>query len=87
MHKKLVIDYVLKFVLLFTFSCTYFQKKDLDILPVNWSGKIITFVDLDPNYKNLENLNRKWIGFDIDEKYAIITAERLKKTNLTTFFK
>jgi len=34
-----------------------------------------------------ENLNRKWIGFDIDEKYAIITAERLKKTNLTTFFK
>ena len=34
-----------------------------------------------------ENLNRKWIGFDIDKKYAIITAERLKKTNLTTFFK
>ena len=33
-----------------------------------------------------ENLNRKWIGFDIDEKYAIFTAERLKKTNLTTFF-
>ena len=32
----------------------------MDILPVNWSGKIITFVDLDPSYKNLENLNRKW---------------------------
>ena len=60
MHKKLVIDYVLKSVLLFTFSCTYFQKKEMDILPVNWSGKIITFVDLDPSYKNLENLNRKW---------------------------
>jgi len=60
MYKKPIINYILKIILLFTFSCTYFQKKDLDILPVNWSGKIITFVDLDLNYKNLENLNRKW---------------------------
>ena len=60
MYKKPIINYILIIILLSTFSCTYFQKKDPDILPVNWSGKIITFVDLDPNYKNLENLNRKW---------------------------
>jgi len=32
-----------------------------------------------------ENLNRKWIGFDIDEKYSIITNERLKE-GITSFF-
>ena len=31
------------------------------------------------------NLNRRWIGFDIDEKYAIITNERLRE-GLTSFF-
>ena len=60
MYKKPIINYILKIILLSTSSCTYFQKKDLDILPVNWSGKIITFVDLDRTYKNLQNLNRKW---------------------------
>ena len=33
------------------------------------------------------NLNRKWIGFDIDEKYCIITNERLKESGaLSSFF-
>ena len=60
MYKKPIINYILKIILFSTSSCTYFQKKDIDILPVNWSGKIITFVDLDHTYKNLQNLNRKW---------------------------
>ena len=60
MYNKPIINYTLIIILISTSSCTYFQKKDLDILPVNWSGKIITFVDLDRTYKNLQNLNRKW---------------------------
>lgn len=60
MYKKPIFNYILKIILLSTFSCTHFQKKDLVILPVNWSGKNITFVDLDPTYKNMHNLNRKW---------------------------
>ena len=32
-----------------------------------------------------QHLNRKWIGFDIDEKYANITNERIKE-GLTSFF-
>ena len=31
-------------------------------------------------------LNRKWIGFDIDEKYATITNERINQINLSKFF-
>ena len=30
-------------------------------------------------------LNRKWMGFEIDEKYATITNERIKE-GLTSFF-
>jgi modification methylase len=30
--------------------------------------------------------NREWIGFDIDENYAMITNERTKQGNLTSFF-
>ena len=32
-----------------------------------------------------QNLNRKWIGFDIDEKYATITEDRLNE-GLNSFF-
>ena len=32
-----------------------------------------------------ENLNRKWIGFDIDKNYAIITNDRLSK-GIAAFF-
>ena len=32
-----------------------------------------------------QNLNRKWMGFEIDEKYATITNERIKE-GLTSFF-
>ena len=32
-----------------------------------------------------QNLNRKWIGFDIDEKYVTITNERIKE-GLASFF-
>ncbi len=28
-----------------------------------------------------QNLNRKWIGFDIDENYAHITTDRLNVPN------
>jgi DNA modification methylase len=31
------------------------------------------------------DLNRKWIGFDIDEKYTSIVTERLKE-GLSSFF-
>jgi len=32
-----------------------------------------------------KDLNRNWIGFDIDEKYVKITEERLKE-GLNSFF-
>ena len=56
MYKKPIINYINNPTLLFMYLLSKKKKKDLDILPVNWSGKIITFVDLDLNYKNLEIL-------------------------------
>jgi DNA modification methylase len=32
-----------------------------------------------------QHLNRKWMGFEIDEKYATITNERIKE-GITSFF-
>ena len=59
-------------------NCIQLTTKENDIVLDPFMGSGTTAVVS-------ENLNRKWIGFDIDESYAIITNDRLSK-GIASFF-
>ena len=52
--------YFFPFFILINYSCVYFQKPELEISPINWTGEIISFVDLDDTYKRSNNFNKIW---------------------------
>ena len=48
------------FIIIFSLSCSSFQRPDVIIEPNHWTGKLFIFADLEDNYRRSDNFNKIW---------------------------